>query len=61
MKKIIALSLAAMVMVASSVTVFADNAVSNMAVAQGGKQVAACAREMNKGVSKCAKLAECNE
>ena len=61
MKKLIAISLAGMIMMAASVSVFADNAVSTMATEKGGKAVAACAREMGKGVSECAKLAECIE
>lgn len=61
MKKLIALTLAGVIMISSSVSVFADNAVSVMATEKGGKSVAACAKEMDKGVSECAKLAECNE
>lgn len=61
MKKMISLVLAVTFLMASSVTVFADNAVSKMAVEKGGKQVAACAQTMDKGISECAKLLECNE
>jgi hypothetical protein len=61
MKKLIAVSLAVMIMTATSISVFADNAVSAMATEKGGKSVAACAKEMDKGVSECAKMAECNE
>lgn len=61
MKKLIALTLAGMIMTATSISVFADNAVSVMATGKGGKAVAACAKEMDRGVSECAKMAECNE
>ena len=61
MKKLIAVSLAVMIMTATSISVFADNAVSAMATEKGGKSVAACAKEMDKGVSQCAKMAECSE
>lgn len=61
MKKLIALTLAGMIMATASISVFADNAVSVMAVEKGGKTVAACAQEMNKGVSECAKMEVCNE
>ncbi|KUO68735.1 MAG: hypothetical protein APF77_14610 [Clostridia bacterium BRH_c25] len=61
MKKLVALTLAGMIMIATSVSVFADNAVSVMATEKGGKAVAACAKEMDKGVSECARMTECNE
>jgi hypothetical protein len=60
MKKLIALSLAGIIMIISSISVFADNAVSVMATEKGGKSVAACAKDMSKGVSECAQMAECN-
>lgn len=61
MKKLIALILAGIIMTAISIPVFADNAVSVMAAEKGGKSVAACAKEMDKGVSECTKMPECNE
>ena len=61
MKKLIVLTLAGMIMAAASISVFAENAVSIMAVEKGGKSVAACASEMDKGVSECAKMTVCNE
>jgi len=61
MKKIIALAIAVVVMSTSTMFVFADNAVSNMAVEKGGRQVAACAQSMDKGVSACAKMDQCSE
>lgn len=61
MKKLVAVSLACMVMILSTVSVFADNRVSAMAVEKGGKSIAACAGEMSKGVSECARTVECSE
>ena len=49
---------AAMVMAASSVA-FAGNNVSQMAVEKGGQHIAECARMMDKGISECARMAEC--
>lgn len=59
MKKIITFAIAMVIMSASSMLVFADNAVSNMATEKGGRQVAACAQMMDKGVSECAKMDTC--
>ena len=60
MKKIaIFVSTAAMVLSFSSFA-FAENAVSQMAISHGGKAVAQCAQQMDKGVSECAKMPVCN-
>ncbi|MFZ5351096.1 MAG: hypothetical protein ACOZCL_00080 [Bacillota bacterium] len=61
MKKIITLVIAFAIMSASSMFVFADNAVSNMAVEKGGMHIAQCAKMMDKGISECAKMDICNK
>lgn len=59
MKKIVTLFLVGALMIASSAMVFAENAVSNMAVTNGGQALAECAKAMNKGISECAVMPEC--
>ncbi|MDF2519655.1 MAG: hypothetical protein K0R84_283 [Clostridia bacterium] len=61
MKKIVAVFLAGVLMLASSTMVFAENAVSDMATQKGGQAVAECAKNMGKGVSECSQLPECIE
>ncbi len=61
MKKVIAIVIALGIMSASSVMVFADNAVSNMATTKGGRHVAECAQMMGRGISECAKMDVCNK
>lgn len=59
MKKILTIALAAIMLFSFSGNALAANAVSKMATTKGGKAVAQCAKQMNKGVSQCAKLPEC--
>jgi hypothetical protein len=60
MKKLLSITIVGMALLASSNSVFAANAVSKMATTKGGQHVAECAKTMNKGISECAKLPECN-
>jgi hypothetical protein len=61
MKKVLVLSAIAITLFASSTQVFAANLVSDMATTNGGQHVADCAQKMDKGVSECAKLVECEK
>ena len=61
MKKLLSIAAVGVMFLASSNSAFAANAVSKMANTEGGKSVAECAKEMNKGVSECAKLPECQD
>jgi hypothetical protein len=60
MKKFLLASLTGCLFLAFSGSALAANAVSQMATTEGGKHVAQCAQEMDKGVSECAKMAECD-
>jgi hypothetical protein len=61
MKKLLSIAAVGVMLLASSNSAFAENAVSKMANTKGGKSVAQCAKEMDKGVSECAKLPECQD
>lgn len=62
MKKLLSIAAVGVMLLASSNSAFAENAVSKMAnTEEGGKSVAQCAKEMDKGVSECAKLPECQD
>ncbi|HWT75311.1 MAG TPA: hypothetical protein VN258_11440 [Mobilitalea sp.] len=60
MKKILAIAILLVTLVSSSGTAFAANRVSEMAVNNGGRSVAACAKMMDRGVSQCVKGSACN-
>lgn len=59
MKKFLSLTIAAMVLIISSGSVFAANNVSLMATTKGGQHIAECAQSMDKGISDCVKMLEC--
>lgn len=59
MKKLLSIAIVGMALLTSSNSVFAANAVSEMATTKGGQDIAQCAQEMDRGVSECAKLPEC--
>lgn len=44
---------------ASSNSVFAANNVSRMATTKGGQHVAECAQKMDRGISDCVQMIEC--
>lgn len=60
MKKLLSITIVGMALLASSNSVFAANAVSEMATTKGGQHVAECAQKMDRGISECASLPECN-
>jgi len=47
------------ILLASSNSALAANNVSRMATSKGGQQVAQCAQQMDKGVSQCVQMPEC--
>lgn len=59
MKKYLSLTVLSLVIFASSSTSFAANNVSRMAVEKGGQHVAQCAQEMERGVSQCLQMTDC--
>ena len=59
MKKTIAAGMLSLLLIASGSQSFAANAVSNMATEKGGRAVAECAQNMDRGVSECARHTEC--
>jgi len=61
MKKIVILGLSTIMLLAFSGAASAENAVSNMALTNGGQHIAACAQLMDKGVSECAKTPVCED
>lgn len=61
MKKIVILVLSTIMLLAFSGAASAENAVSNMALTDGGRHIAACAQMMGKGVSECAKMPVCED
>ena len=61
MKKIITVITTFAFILTFSSTAFASNAVSQMATAKGGQQVAQCAKTMEKGVSECAQMPACEK
>ncbi|MFZ5946244.1 MAG: hypothetical protein ACOYVD_19310 [Bacillota bacterium] len=60
MKKLFSVALVGIFLLSFSGSAFAANAVSQMAVTKGGRHVAQCAQSMDKGISECAKMPECN-
>ena len=61
MKKSLLVSVTCLAMLLiSSTSAFAQNAVSEMATGKGGQHIAECAKKMDKGISECAKLDECS-
>jgi len=58
-KKILVIISSCFMVLTFSSFAFAQNAVSQMATARGGQHLAQCAQQMNKGVSECAKVPEC--
>lgn len=61
MKKLVALSAIVVTLMSSTTQVFAASHVAEMATTKGGKHVAECAKKMDKGISECAKLTECQK
>lgn len=61
MKKLLSIAVVGVMFLASSNSAFAANHVSEMAKAKGGQHVAECAKRMDKGVSECLKLSECQD
>lgn len=56
MKKYLTLSILSLIILASSSSAFAANNVSRMATEVGGRHVAHCAQEMDRGVSHCLQM-----
>jgi len=61
MKKLLSITLVGMALLASSNSVFAATHVSEMANTKGGQHVVQCAKKMDKGVSECVKLPQCQD
>ena len=61
MKKLLSIAIVGVLLLGSSSSVFAANNASNMATTKGGEHVAECAQEMDKGVSQCAQIPECEK
>ena len=61
MKKLLSIIAVGVMFLASSNSVFAATHVSEMANTKGGQHVAQCAKEMDKGVSECVKLSQCQD
>ncbi|CAH2215059.1 hypothetical protein [Tepidibacter aestuarii] len=61
MKKLLSIAIGGMVLFSSSSLTFAASHVSQMATTKGGQHVAECAQKMDKGVSECAQLTECQK
>ncbi|MBS4537359.1 hypothetical protein GOQ27_02735 [Clostridium sp. D2Q-11] len=59
MKKLLSIAIVGIVLMASSNSVFAANNISNMAVSKGGQHVVQCAQHMDKGISDCVQMVEC--
>jgi len=59
MKKFASIMVVGMILLSSSNSVFAANNISRMATTKGGQHVAQCAQEMDKGVSECVQMPEC--
>lgn len=60
MKKILAAAILGIALLSSTGTAFAATHVSQLAVTEGGRTVAACAQSMDKGVSSCINMTTCN-
>ena len=61
MKKIFTIITTGFMIMAFSNTAFASTAVSQMATTKDGQAVAQCAQTMDKGISQCAQMPNCNE
>ena len=59
MKKLLSIAVVGVMFLASSNSAFAANHVSEIANTKGGQHVAECAKKMDKGVSECVKLPQC--
>jgi len=59
MKKVTSIMVVGMILLSSSNSVFAANNISKMATTKGGQHVAQCAQQMDKGVSECVQMPEC--
>lgn len=61
MKKILSVAVLGVILLASTNSAFAANNVSRMAVSKGGQQVAQCAQSMDRGISDCVQMLECEK
>jgi len=59
MKRFASFMVVGMILLSSSNSVFAANNISKMATTKGGQHVAQCAQQMDKGVSECIQMSEC--
>jgi hypothetical protein len=60
MKKLLTAVILGVTLLSSSSIAYAANNVSTLAVTNGGRSVAACARMMDQGISECVKATGCN-
>lgn len=61
MKKFLYITVVSLALLGTVPQAFAANNVSQMAITEGGKRVAECARAMEKGVSECLNMPVCAE
>lgn len=61
MKKALLVTLVGSFFLISTSNVFAANHISEMATTKSGKHVAQCAKTMDKGVSECVDMTECDK
>jgi len=59
-KKLLFISVASIILLFSTSSVFATNTVSDMATTKGGQHIAECAQKMDNGISGCVKVQECS-
>lgn len=61
MKKILAIAVFGIMVLGTSNAVLASNQVSQMAITKGGQHVAQCAQNMDRGISECLQMLECEK